>query len=73
MRDVDPASPVAASSGFGTANAVWTCASDSRSYLSGSKLLLNVRYWHKADVQTALMKSAIGGKADMTRTGRDVR
>ena len=31
-----------------------------------------VRLWHLADMINALTMSAIGGKADMTRTGRYV-
>ena len=33
----------------------------------------DVRYWHKADIPIAPHMSAIGGKADMTRTCRNVR
>ena len=28
--------------------------------------MLNVRYWHLADIDSALHMSALGGKADMT-------
>ena len=33
----------------------------------------NVRYWHKADMRSALHMSAFGGKADMTFCAANVR